>query len=169
MNYSVLKIVICIISSSLLFLSCSSNDSQREFEQEAFSFPDGITKTNNRGEVVNEQTDPDDWRVAPFFQGLVIVDPAFPNPVQTTGRVNLNIQITGVDAVSRIRVFVFYDLNSFRFLFEDFRTPLPPGLVSFNLNPLEIARIPENPQGIYRIIVEDYNRNVITYGDIQIE
>ncbi len=158
-------LVVCFIAAG-----CSQNDSQREFENDAFALPDGITKTNDLGEVINEQIDPDDWRVAPFFQGLVIVDPAFPNPVLTNGRVRINIQITVVDAVSGLRVFVIHDFNTFKQVYpDDPRAPLPPGLKSINLNPLDIARIPENPQGIYRLIITDGRDNVITYGDIEIE
>ena len=164
-----LKTLITLFTFSFLLAACSTNDSQREFEREAFTLPDGFTRTNDRGQVVNEQVDPDDWRIGPFFQGLAVVDPAFPNPVLTNGRLTINLQVTGVDAVSGVRVFVFHDLNNFGFLYEDLRTPLPPGLISINLNPLDIARFRENPQGLYRVIVEDFRRNVITYGDIKIE
>ncbi len=63
----------------LLGVSCGQDDDQREFEQEAFQLPDGITETEGNGSIISE--DPDDWRTSPFFQGLVFVDPAFPNPV----------------------------------------------------------------------------------------
>ncbi len=150
--------------------ACSQSGDQREFERQAFQLPDGITQTNGSGEIVNDNVDPDDWRIAPFFQGLVIVDPAFPNPVLTSDRLNLQIQITGVDAVSGIRIFALYNINQLsRPLYDDLRSPLPPGLVSVSLNPHDIAQTPENPLGKFRIIVEDRNGNIITYGDVKIE
>lgn len=164
-----LKLLHIVLAVCFIAAGCSSSDSQREFENEAFAFPEGITKTNDRGQIINGEVDPDDWRVGPFFQGLVNVDPAFPNPVLTNRRLSINIQITGLDAVSGVRVFVLHDFNNPRFIYQDPRSPLPPGLISINLNPLDIARLPENPQGIYRLIITDGRDNVITYGDIQIE
>ena len=164
-----LKTLITLFTFSFLLAACSTNDSQREFEREAFTLPDGFTRTNDRGQVVNEQVDPDDWRIGPFFQGLAVVDPAFPNPVLTNGRLTINLQVTGVDAVYGVRVYVLYDFNRPVPLYVDPRNPLPPGLISINLNPLDIARFPENPQGLYRLIITDSRDNVITYGDIKIE
>lgn len=154
-----------------LLPGCNQNDSQREYEREAFNLASGgITQTNDRGEIVDGNRDPDDWRVAPFFQGLVIVDPAFPNPVQSNGRAFINIQVTAIDAVSGLRAFVLYNTSNIpRFLHEELSSPLMTGLYTIPLNPLAIAQFQENPQGIYRIILEDFNRNIITYGDIQIQ
>ncbi|MCC5940239.1 MAG: hypothetical protein JJU37_01755 [Balneolaceae bacterium] len=167
--YYYLKLLSTVLIVCFLFAGCSTNDSQREFENDAFALPDGFTRTNDRGQVVNDEADPDDWRIGPFFQGLAIVDPPFPNPVLTNGRLTINMQVTGVDAVYGVRVYVLHDFNRPSFIYQDARSPLPPGLISINLNPLDIARIPENPQGLYRLIIADGRDNVITYGDIKIE
>jgi len=155
----------------IFFVSgCSQSDDQRKFEQEAFQLPEGITQTNGRGQVVNDNVDPDDWRVAPFFQGVVQVDPAYPNPVLTNDRVTLDIHITGLDAVSGIQIHALHNINQLSpTIYSDNRSPIPPGLLSISINPLNIPQTPENPQGRYRIIVFDRNYNVITYGDIEIE
>ncbi len=163
------KLLIFILFTVYVIAGCSQNDSQREFERQAYNLASGITQTNDRGEIVDGNRDPDDWRVAPFFQGLVIVDPAFPNPVQSNGRIFINLQVTGIDAVSGLRAFVLYDTSNIRFLHEEPSFPLMTGLYTISLNPLAIAQFQENPQGIYRIILEDFNRNIITYGDIQIQ
>jgi hypothetical protein len=153
-----------------ILTGCSQNDSQREFEREAFNLASGITQTNERGEIVEGNLDPDDWRIAPFFQGLVIVDPAFPNPVLSNGRVFINVQVTGIDAVSGLVVYVLHEAGNVpRFIYEEPSRPLMTGLYTISLNPLSIAQFQENSQGIYRIILEDFNRNIITYGDIQIQ
>ena len=167
-NQSLYKIITILTLSLLLFASgCNQSSDQRDFERAAFSAPDGFTRTNERGDVIN--SDPDDWRIAPFFQGLAEVDPAYPNPVQTTGQIFINMLMPGVESVSGLRVFAFYGPNNLPIIFEDLRRPLPPGLTSIHLSPLAVAQFPENPQGLYRIIITDFNENVITYGDIRIE
>lgn len=159
-------------SLSALFLfflltGCNQGSDQREFEQAAFTEAEGFTETDSRGEVIRE--DPDDWRVAPFFQGLVEVDPPYPNPVQSNDQITLDIIVTGVESVSGLWVFAYYGANNIRQIYEDPGRPLSTGLTSIPLNPLDVARLPESPQGLYRIIVLDANENVITYGDIRVE
>ncbi len=153
-----------------MIVSCSQNDEQRQFEREAISLPENITATNDNGKVVEGREDPDDWRIGPYFQGVVYVDPLpFPNPLLTNQRLNLNIFVTGVDGVAGLRVLVLYEESSFREVFQEPRSPLPTGLTSISLAPEDIARFDDNPQGLYRIIVEDRQRNIITYGDVRIE
>lgn len=157
---------IFIISISVLW-GCNRSSDQRKFEQEAFSIPERITETDDSGNVINR--DPDDWRISPFFQGVVEVDPAYPNPVLTNELVRINRIITGVESVSGLRVFVFYESGNIRLIEEDIRNPLPPGIGITTLEPNLIAEFPENPQGLYRIVITDVSENVITYGDIQID
>jgi hypothetical protein len=152
----------------LFFVSgCNQSSDQRDFERAAFSEADGFTRTTGSGEV--QSRDPDDWRIAPFFQGLIEVDPAYPNPVLSNDQVVINLIITGVESVSGLWVFAYYGPNDIRELFQDDRRPIPPGATTIRLNPLTIARFPENPQGLYRIVITDATQNVITYGDIMIE
>jgi hypothetical protein len=97
------------LSVLLLFLAvttagCGQDDDQKKFEQEAFQLPEGITETEGNGSITSE--DPDDWRTAPFFQGLVFVDPAFPNPVSVGDQLSLEIEVSGIDAVSGLTVAV---------------------------------------------------------------
>lgn len=168
MNNSFLYRSLFIASIFFLFLTgCNQSSDQREFEQAAFSTPDGFTSTNNRGEVINR--DPDDWRIAPFFQGLIEIDPAYPNPVQSNEQVSIDRVVTGIESVSGFRVLAFYSSNNLQFIFDDFRRPLPTGLQTVPLQAADIAQFAENPQGLYRIIILDANENVITYGDIMIE
>ena len=150
----------------IFFVSgCSQGEDQRKFEQEAFQLPEGITQTNDRGEIVNDNVDPDDWRVAPFFQGTVFVDPAFPNPVMTNRQLTIKVHLPYIDTITHLNVYVLRSLNNFQFIRQESAMPL----VNFILNPLDIAEFSENPQGLYRIIILDNNDNVITYGDVKIE
>ena len=146
--------------------ACSQSGDQREFERQAFQLPDGITQTNGSGEIVNDNVDPDDWRVAPFFQGLVIVDPAFPNPVMTNQQLAIRVHLPFIENITHLDVYVLRNLNDYQFL----RRQTAMTLVDIILDPLDdIAQFSENPLGLYRIIIFDNNDNVITYGDIEIE
>lgn len=165
-----LKISGTVLLLFLIFIfGCSQNDAQREFEEQAFTFDDMITQTNGSGQIIDQNEDPDDWRTAPFFSGLVFVDPIFPNPVLTNDRLTLNILITGNDAVSGLRVFSYPGFSRPRIVYDDVRRPLPPGTISISLNPLDLTPNPESPQGVYRLVLLDANENVISYGDVRIE
>lgn len=154
----------------LLIVSCNQNDEQKQFEREAISLPENITETNENGKIIEGQDDPDDWRIAPYFQGVVYVDPVpFPNPLLSNQRLNLNIFVTGVDGVAGLRVLVLYNQSSARPLYESVTSPLPTGLTSISLAAGDIAQFADNPQGLYRIIVEDRQGVIITYGDVRIE
>ena len=151
---------------------CGQDDDQREFEQEAFQLPEGITETEGNGDIVSE--DPDDWRTSPFFQGLVFVSPAFPNPVSIGDQLSLEIEVSGIDAVSGLTVAVLIDdaANAqFRSLYTVNQNPLPPGLTSIPINPIELGRCnsPESARGIHRLIIYDNRQNIISYGDVRVE
>lgn len=154
-----------------LAVSCTQSDEQREFERQAISLPENFTETNENGKIVNENIDPDDWRTAPFYQGVVYVEPPppFPNPLLSNQRLNIQIQITGLDAVSGLNVIVLYDENTPRLLYQYPNSPIPTGLTSISLDALNIARFQENPAGLYRILIEDNDGNIISYGDVKIE
>jgi hypothetical protein len=53
-------------------------------------------------------------------------------------------------------------------IYEEFRSPLPPGVNTVTLDARSIARFEENPEGLYRLIIEDLRGNVISYGDVKI-
>lgn len=167
MIYTVNRLLILPLLTVLFLGSCNQASDQRDFERAAFSLPEGITETDERGEIINN--DPDDWRIAPFFQGLVEVDPAYPNPVQSTDQFSLDVIVTGVESVSGLIVYAYYENNNIRNVYNDLRRPIPPGLTSIPISALDVARFRENPQGIYRIILLDSNENIISYGDIRVE
>lgn len=152
----------------LLVFGCTRNDAQREFEEEAFSLPRNFTQTTQQGEV--ESVDEDDWRTSPLFQGLVQVNPPFPNPVNTSQAIQFEVEVTGVQSVNGIEVLVRFDDNSFRSLYQDFKT-LQPGLTTFQINPIEFAQFgnPEGARGLNRVFIFDANSQMISYGDIMVE
>ncbi|MFU8812064.1 MAG: hypothetical protein ACNA78_03795 [Balneolaceae bacterium] len=158
-----------IFFATLLAVSlqgCSNNEDQRDFEREAFSLPSGFTETRTDGSIVNE--DPDDWRTAPFFEGLVFVRPASPNPVAITDQTTIDVDVTGIESVNGLRVIVLFQNFEQRIVFESASNPLPPGLTSVPLLAAELRQF-ENTRGLQRVILLDRSQNVISYGDIMLE
>ena len=148
-------------------LSCGSSDDQRTFEQEAFQRPAGITETESDGTIISE--DPDDWRIAPFFQGLVEVSPAFPNPVLTNDQLRIEFTALGIESVNGLEAAVLFEDGSIRSLFIDNTVPLPPGLQVIPIDPQQLGRFESEITGLHRILIFDLNRNIISYGDVEVE
>ncbi|MDZ7692748.1 MAG: hypothetical protein U5K69_16755 [Balneolaceae bacterium] len=156
----------------LVIIGCSKSDDQKEFENQAYSPPEGYTAMSANAQEL-DQSDPDDWRISPMYQGLLsIVSKAYPNPVfiNSTSRIQLNINY--ITNLSRIEAWVFQ--TSFQ---EDGRGPVDSisdsqisegGVPVINLNP---SSFPQNFRGdnLYRILILDQSGNVITYGDIKVE
>lgn len=163
------KIHLHTIFYLLLFLlvsaGCNQNRDQRDFERQAFSEPTGITVTNLSGEVIS--SDPDDWRIAPFFQGdIEFVSLPHPNPVQTNQSLRIEIQVNFLERINGIYIRVFR-FNSFYPV--DDRPQVSTGITTFIIDPNIISGGIANPQGRYRLIIHDENENVISYGDIEIQ
>ena len=158
-----------LLLSFILLAGCGQNDDQREFEREAFAAPDNFTETLGDGKIVRE--DPDDWRVSPFYQGLFFIDtPAYPNPVETTDQVR--IQISNYDrVVTSLRTIVWFseeglELNVPSGSYDNFER----NQTTISINPSELSRenTPESWVGLKRVILLDQDGNVISYGDIKV-
>lgn len=149
-------------------MGCTRNDAQREFEEEAYSFPNNYTKTTAQGQV--ESVDEDDWRISPLFQGLIEINPPFPNPVATNQAIQFEVEVTGIQSVSGIEVLVRFDDNSFRSVYQNFET-LQPGLTTLQINPIELAQFgnPEGARGLNRLFIFDGKSQMISYGDVLVE
>ncbi len=157
---------ILIFFGLIALTGCGQNDDQREFERMAFSAPDGITETNAQGEIIGDE-DRDDWRISPFYQGLIdIQTPAFPNPVLTTDQVRINIISFDEVVVDNIEVISFFANN-------DIVTVIPRSdnvrinlFTTITMQPSQMSRI--DKLGLKRIIILDRDGNVISYGDIEV-
>lgn len=169
MRFNPLKLVLLLFASLTLFVGCGQSDDQRKFEQQALQPANGFTRTTPDGEII--ENDPDDWRVAPFFQGLVEISAAYPNPVLTNNLVTIEFFVTGIEAVMGLEVVVRYNDGFFRSVFINDTAPFPPGLTLVQINPLELGRFgnAESAIGLHRVIFFDRNENIITYGDIMVE
>lgn len=164
-KFNSLSLLILLIAT---VLGCTRNDAQRDFEQEAYSSANNYTETTSQGAVVS--TDEDDWRTSPLFQGLIEINPPFPNPVVTSQYVQFEVGVTGVQSVSGIEVLVRLDDGSFRSLYQSFET-LQPGTTVFQINPIEfgINGTPEGARGLNRVYIFNGNNQMISYGDIMVE
>lgn len=158
-----LLILVCPVMAN-----CSGNEDQRDFEREALSTPSGYTQTDGSGAVTG-QTDSNDWRVAPFFQGLVEIRPAYPNPVQTTENVSIDIVVTGVESVNGYEVVVWFETGSIKTV-HGF-TPLHPGENRATISAIELGMVntPESAVGLKRVLIFDGRDNLISYGDILVQ
>ncbi len=155
----------------VFLVSCSGSDDQREFERQALSPASGFTETDASGALTGN-VDPDDWRISPFFQGLVEIQPAFPNPVQTTENVTIEITVTGVEAVRGLNIMVWFEGGHVPSVYQDPSNPLQPGLIVARFSALELSRFGnggDGARGLKRVLIFDGNDNLISYGDIKVE
>jgi len=161
-----------VLGTWLYSVSCSSNKGQNEFEKESLRTPNGYTHTDTQGKVVNNETDPDDWRIAPMYQGYVYVQsPAYPNPVKASPSVKIELMITGVQAVNGLYLYRRSVDGSYKLLTSQPQSPLPAGLavLQFNSSQLSDNGTYSGAVGLHRVFVYDENFNIITYGDIKVE
>ena len=155
---------------SLIFVSCSSNDAQKKFEEKALAEPSGYTKTDVQGKV--QSKDEDDWRIGPMFQGYVDVEtPAFPNPIHAGDKIEIQLSVTGIESVSGLEVYTRDENHKWRSIYYDQQNPLPTGLYVIRLDPISFTYTNnyQNAVGLHRAYIYDGNNNLITYGDIKIE
>lgn len=152
-----------------MMLSCATSTDQRDFERDALQDPAGITRTNAQGQV--ESQDDDDWRIAPLFQALIEVRPPFPNPATVGDRITFEISVTGVQAIEGIIVFERLNNGNLSELFTTVDTQSSTTFIVFELDPLLLQNFGNgNGQiGLHRILIYDFNNQLISYGDIEIE
>lgn len=164
--------LIAILSAALLLVSCSStDDAQRQFENEAFGLPTNFTETDASGNIISE--DPNDWRISPLFSGVVEVNqPAYPNP--TAGQnVRIELLILSLTPVNGIYVRTYIENQFARTLTFDERVPLPQGFISLEFDPRLFDPSGSNTisgaRGLHRVYIFDNRENLITYGDVKVE
>jgi hypothetical protein len=154
---------------------CSKSNDQRDFEDEALTQPQGITETNANGDVQN--TDPDDWRIAPMYRGLVSIgtpdnQPPYPNPLSYNQDLTINIYIRSIETLNEIVVRSFEFPSQANAPAIAIREELSsPTLETITLSGQTISGSSGGQQaaGTYRILIYDGKQNLITYGDIRIE
>lgn len=152
------------------FSACSKSDDQRRFEDEASVEPQGITETTASGEVLAE--DPGDWRISPMYQGLITVQPAYPNPVDFNANLILQVDFNVPNAVSYIGIY-YFELPTIPF--GPIEQLDQSNLMTFNTITIPASAFASESGGssgstrTFRILIYDGNENLITYGDVRIK
>ncbi len=161
------------LTALLLFLflinGCTQNNAQRNFEDEAYSTPQNFTETNNQGVI--KDVDEDDWRTSPLFQGLIKVNPAYPNPVNTSQALQFEVEVTGINSVNGLIVMTRAVNGEFYNLYQ-FPETLNPGLYNFHINPIEFDYAGQNVEGargLNRVFMYDGRQRLISFGDVMVQ
>lgn len=168
-----IKFPIAIFCLSLIAAGCSRSDAQREFEQQALSIPENITGMTEAGKRVPDSNDPDDWRISPMYRGLIAIDtPAYPNPVNINSILRIIIDNKGFETLSGLEVFVYRDdpRNQLGPVYINDEPSITPGLLSIQLDPRQFSPFGNSSQasGLYRLIIYDGRRNIVSYGDVRV-
>ncbi|MFH5831241.1 hypothetical protein ACG2F4_06105 [Halalkalibaculum sp. DA3122] len=158
----------------LMLAGCSKSDDQKEFENQAYSPPQNFTAMSADGRPAgSNQTDPDDWRISPMYQGLVEVStPPYPNPVPLNSSFRIDIDILGFETVPGMEIYAFEEAqNIFGPIAQYSQSELNPGVKVLVLNPANFSGTSsvQGTAGLNRLVIFDGRDNVITYGDVMVE
>jgi hypothetical protein len=149
---------VVLVFAAMIAGGCNTTDHQSAFLSDAMMPPSGITRTNLDGEVLSE--DPDDWRISPVHVGLIIVEPAYPNP--TTGSlvfVPVNIrQFNAVPAPVTLRAL---DVTNRFTVLDRIHDTASPGVRVMQFQPGLLGSA-----GLHRLFIFDGRGEVISYGDL---
>ncbi|WP_445664633.1 hypothetical protein [Fodinibius sp. AD559] len=170
-------LTVLFLAGFLFVAGCSKSDDQREFENQSLSAPNDYTVTPTEGEITDN--DPDDWRISPMYRGFINIgtgissfEPPYPNPMGFNQELTINIYLSKIDNLDRIKVYSFeHPSDAGKTLLAVRDDITSPSLVTpIRLNGEEISGKSGGSQanGLYRIRILDGNLNVITYGDIKI-
>jgi hypothetical protein len=155
--------LLALLLTLVLLPGCDTNEAQDEFFLQSELPPEGITQTNESGEIIGDP-DPDDWRTAPAFQGSVEVTPAAPNPVDRNGLVTIIVQDTFGDVLTGgVYALGVDDNNMFVRLSSD--TGNGP-FYSLSFRPTQLRLVGGDAARIYRIRIFTNDRRIISYGDL---
>lgn len=163
------RLISILILSAWVSTACEDSAAQKRFEAEARKTPNGITETDATGRII--RTDPDDWRISPYFQGFVEVQtPAYPNP-SSGERVTIDLFVTGIEAVNGIEAYGRTTLGEPILLYEALDPNIQVGLIQIFINPTDFSRIGryQDAIGLHRVYLYDRRGNLMTYGDIRVE
>ena len=150
------------ILAFFVWIGCDNQDLQEDFEAQAFSTPEGFTRTNQSGEALS--VDSDDWRTSPAYQADIEITPAFPNPPTAGDLITVPVRIRGTNTVRGSLNLVFFDSDRLSRRLDDIRSARDPGAYVFRFNPALIGRT-----GLVRVFILDSLGDLVSYGDIMFE
>ncbi len=152
---TVLLILVC-----LTLAGCSGNED--EFRDRLFAEPSGIVETDDDGDVIDWPSTEMDWETSPRYVGVLIFDPAYPNPATPSTTIKIPVTVRTSDFrgglyIDWIRDGLIYRLRDYPFVDE-------PGYFV-----LELDAALFGTTGLFRVLITDARAEVISYGDILIE
>lgn len=146
---------------AVLFLGCDSQGQQDEFAEDASGPPNGFVRTEDGGEIIED--DPDDWRTAPVYAGKISVRPAYPNPADVEDVVTVSFNVTAFGAVrAPLRLEVLRDRGLF--VLESIDAAGDPGAYAFTFSAALLGRT-----GLHRLYVFDGGGEIVSYGDVMVQ
>lgn len=157
-----------ILLSCPALWACDTFNEQQQFSNEASQRPEGITRTSESSEVLEE--DADDWRTSPLYRGVVRVEPAYPNPVTASHqRVTLPYWITDFNAISGDLTLRAYN-DKDNFIALDRREITGPGSYQFDFHPSILSSTGNvgSVEGLHRLFLFDERGELVSYGDLRI-
>jgi len=143
----------------LLLLACDAGEDQDDFENQAFSEPDGFTRTNASGEIQSE--DDDDWRISPAYFGRVVIDPAFPNPVPSGETVSISVRVRLSNSIQGGLEITAHDMNGIPRRMDSISNARDPGSYVLRFLPRSLG-----VTGLVRVFIVDTQGGLVSYGDI---
>ena len=163
-NSHFLLVLLVAGAFAVLLSSCDAQAAQDDFVTEAGLAPSGITKILDNdfsGEICSE--DPDDWRTAPVYNGVIVIDRgASPNPASST-LVTIELRVLQLDRVrGSLTLRAFGGGDTFMFL-DTILDASAPGIYVLQFNS---ALLQENR--LHRVFIFDGLGELVSYGDIEL-
>ena len=151
---------------SVFWLTCTQDDAQQQFEAEAYQPANGYTKTDLQQNIL--ETDKQDWRVSPFYEGLLHVLPLFPNPSNYGGTAYIEITLNGAPIQSYLELgYLNFNLRWVPLQQEIVTSEFE--LVTFVIDTRNFGSNAELARGLHRLLLYDGNQRLITFGDLLIQ
>ena len=150
---------------AILFCAgCDTQGAQQDFVEDANALPDGITVVLDAsvgGEICSE--DQDDWRTAPVYNGVILVDrPPSPNPASGT-LVTIVMKVIQFDRIRGGLVLRAFGPSNDLVLLDSIVDASAPGEYVFQFSP---SLLTEN--GLHRLYIFDTLGELISYGDLEL-
>ena len=150
----------------LIFGSCQQDSAQRQYEAEAYGVVEGYTQTDLQQNILSQ--DKQDWRVSPYYEGLIRVLPLFPNPISYGGTAYLEMTLNGAPVQSYVELgYLNYNNRWVHLQQQTVRSEFE--LVTFVIDSRNFGSSAEVARGLHRLLLYDGNQRLITYGDIFIQ
>lgn len=162
-----IRTLLLALAVAVALPGCDTNEGQDLFFDQSRLAPSGITRTDESGAIIGDP-DPDDWRVAPAFQGSVEVFPASPNPVNRNGLVTITVQDTFGDILTGgVRATGFTDTNPSQFVELDRDQGNGP-FYTLTFSPTRLRQTGGDAARLFRVRIFTTDSRIVSYGDLEV-